>query len=451
MPDPEKIYSAYVIKGDRKKAYRYQDLFDALPHKEQEIWLGQIFVGVWDSYNKFYRLLPEGEEKKDDNRLERTNGEIIRLTAKLGRNNIKLGIFTILVYANYDPGRKYEIRAGRYKGRDYSKHRLAEELDRILKKIQLFWGAGNAKECGSNFEKQMEAAGGRYPLPGHVDAIHLISMLTAMTVTRDGQEVEKVFQVNMQDLAHPDTFLDNSSHFHRNWSLGNYPKDYTMFLKEILQGKRDNEKVFKSWNNKNENSFQYRTPAALNKHAKHIAGDFGFFVDKKKIKQFDVRKSKNVKAGQKRQRELDEAQKPKKKAKIKQEQEIYKGRVNVITINTRKVLRHMVTTMEMHRDIMEDLENDIKTGCFSVDIAANQRAENMKGDLQALMKNMEAEHQRLYKIVKYSVDKGISEEEMDGTLDWPQPEKPAVPDAASQTEATDQTDVPVPAPQPFAP
>ncbi|KAI6291951.1 hypothetical protein MCOR33_010219 [Pyricularia grisea] len=451
IPDPEEIYSAYVIKGDRKKAYRYQDLFDALPHKEQEIWLGQILIGVWDSYNKFYRLLPEGEEKKDDNRLERTNGEIIRLAAKLGRNNIELGVSTILVYANYDPGRKHEIRAGRYKGRDYSRHRLAEELDRILKKIQLFWGAGDAKECGSDFEKQMETAGGRCPLPGHVDAIHLISMLTAMTVTRDGQEVEKVFQVNMQDLAHPDTFLDNGSHFHRNWSLGNYPKDYTMFLKEILQGKRDDEKIFKSWNNKNENSFQYRTPAALNKHAKYVAGDFGFFVDKKKIKQFDVRKSKNVKAGQKRQRELDEAQKPKKKAKTKQEQEIYEGRVDVITINTRKVLRHMVTTMEMHRDIMEDLENDIKTGCFSVDIAANQGAENIKGDLQALMKNMEAEHQRLYKIVKYSVDKGISEEEMDGTLDWPQPEKPAVPDAASQTEATDQTDVPVPAPQPSAP
>ncbi|KAI6484307.1 hypothetical protein MCOR11_010157 [Pyricularia oryzae] len=123
----------------------------------------------------------------------------------------------------------------------------------------------------------------------------------------------------MQDLAHPDTFLDNGSYFHRNWSLGNYPKDYTVFLKEILQGKRDDERVFKSWNNKNENSFQYCTPAALNKYAKHVAGDFGFFVDKKKIKQFDVRKSKNVKAGQKRQRELDEAQKPKKKAKTKQE------------------------------------------------------------------------------------------------------------------------------------
>ncbi|KAI6544564.1 hypothetical protein MCOR04_011841, partial [Pyricularia oryzae] len=82
MPDPEEIYSACVIKGDRKKAYRYQDLFDALPHEEQEIWLGQILVGVWDGYNKFYRLLPEGKEKKDDNRLERTNGEIIRLAAK---------------------------------------------------------------------------------------------------------------------------------------------------------------------------------------------------------------------------------------------------------------------------------------------------------------------------------------------------------------------------------
>ncbi|KAH9435646.1 hypothetical protein MCOR02_004567 [Pyricularia oryzae] len=123
----------------------------------------------------------------------------------------------------------------------------------------------------------------------------------------------------MQDLAHPDIFLDNGSHFHRNWSLGNYPKDYTVFLKEILQGKRDDEKIFKSWNNKSTSNFQYRTPAALNKYAKHVAGDFNQFIEKKRTKQFDVRKSKNVKAGQKRQRELDEAQKPKKKAKIKKE------------------------------------------------------------------------------------------------------------------------------------
>ncbi|KAH8842925.1 hypothetical protein MCOR01_003755 [Pyricularia oryzae] len=34
IPDPEEIYSAYVIKGDRKKAYRNQDLFDAFPYEE---------------------------------------------------------------------------------------------------------------------------------------------------------------------------------------------------------------------------------------------------------------------------------------------------------------------------------------------------------------------------------------------------------------------------------
>lgn len=118
--------------------------------------------------------------------MERTNGEIIRFATKLGRNNIKLGIFTILIYANYDPGRKHEIRAGRYKGRDYFKYRFAEKFNRILKKIQFFWGAGNAKKCGSNFEKQMETAGGRCPLPGHINAIHLISILTAITITRDG-------------------------------------------------------------------------------------------------------------------------------------------------------------------------------------------------------------------------------------------------------------------------
>lgn len=60
------------------------------------------------------------------------------------------------------------------------------------------------------------------------------AIFTAITVVRDGQEVEKAFQVNMQNLVHPDVFLNNNLHFYRSWSLGNYPKNYILFLKEIL-------------------------------------------------------------------------------------------------------------------------------------------------------------------------------------------------------------------------